>query len=239
MDWGDLRDAAKRAQAAYIIDAAQAKAAFESLGHTFISQFKDEDSQAVLSVGPDGRTYFSLAGTRFSAGKLGDLIDDLQTDALDLGGGAKVTRGPYESAKELFEWALSVVPAGTVLHCSGHSLAGWRISYAPCFVKPEQIGSLFAFEPPRGANLAYYQKYQNELAGLIVCGNGRDIWFGYPRLGPWIHRPGPMVHLTTTGYEIIDTAKWPGGLSLGDHSIDLVVQRLEKIAAASTLTPAA
>jgi hypothetical protein len=238
MDFAPILSAARRAQAAYIMDAAQAKAAFEALGHTFIAQFKDHDSQAVLSLGPDGKTYFSLAGTRFSDRQLGDLIDDLQTDALDLGGGAKVTRGPYESAKELFAWALSVVPKGTVLNCAGHSLAGWRISYIGSFVPSAQIGSLFAFEPPRGANLAYYAKYQKELAGLTIIGNSADIWFGYPRLGGWKHRPGPMIHLSKTGYQVIDTSAWPGGLSLADHSIDLVVQRLEKLAAAP-LQPAA
>lgn len=229
MDWSATLAAAKRANAAYIIDAAQSKAAFEAMGHTYISLFQDNDSQAVLSTDADGATYLSISGTRFSAGKIGDLIDDLQTQPVDLGDGAKVTHGAYDSAKEIFDWALSVVPAGTVLNCSGHSLAGWRISYAPVFVPSAQIGSLFAFEPPRGANLAYYQKYQKELAGLVIVGNGRDCWFGYPRVGGWIHRPGPMVHLTASGYQIIDTANWPGGLSLGDHSIDLVVSRLQAL----------
>jgi hypothetical protein len=237
MDFAPILAAAKRAQAAYIMDAAQAKAAFEALGHTFIAQYKDADSQAVLST-CDGKTYFSLAGTRFSDRQIGDLIDDLQTDALDLGGGAKVTRGPYESAQELFAWALSVVPAGTVLHCAGHSLAGWRISYIGSFVPADQIGSLFAFEPPKGANVAYYQKFVRELAELVIVCNGRDIWMNSPRLGEWIHRPGPMVWLTSTGFQVIDTSKWPGGFNLGDHSIDLVVERLEKLAAAP-MKPAA
>jgi hypothetical protein len=47
-----------------------------------------------------------------------------------------------------------------------------------------------------------------------------------------------MIHLSKTGYQVIDTSAWPGGLSLSDHSIDLVVQRLEKLAAAP-LQPAA
>lgn len=237
MDFAPILAAARLAQAAYIIDATQAKGAFEALGHTFISQYQDNDSQAVLSE-MGGATYLSISGTRFSAGKIGDLIDDLQTNPVDLGGGAKVTRGAFDSAKEIFAWALSLVPAGTVLHCSGHSLAGWRISYAPACLPASQIGSLFAFEPPRGANLAYYQKYQKELAGLVIVGNSRDIWVGYPRLGGWIHRPGPMIHLTAAGFEVIDTSKWPGGLSLADHSIDLVVQRIEKLAAAP-MKPAA
>lgn len=237
IDWQAAALAVQRANSAYIMDTAQAKAAFEAMGHVFISQLKDGNSQAVLSVGPDGLTYLSMAGTRFSDGQIGDLIDDLQTDSIDLGDGAKVTRGAYESAGKIFRWALSIVPTGTVLNCAGHSLAGWRISYIPCFVPAAQIGSLYAFEPPRGANLAYYQKYQKELAGLLIFGNSKDIWFGYPRLGDWIHRPGSMAHLLSVGYQMIDTSAWPGGLNLGDHDIDLVQQRIEAIAA--PLKPAA
>jgi hypothetical protein len=239
MDWAATALAARRAQAVYIMDAAKAKAAFTALGDSFVAQYQDADSQAVLSTDAAGAWHLSLSGTRFSDGQIGDLIDDLQTDALDLGGGAKVTRGPYESAKQIFAWALKIVPADAVVSVCGHSLGGWRLAYTPCFLAPERIGALHAFEPPKGANAAYYAKYAKELAGLVIVGNGRDIWFGYPRLGAWIHRPGQMVWLTSTGFQLIDTAAWPGGLSLPDHSIDLVVDRLEKIAANSGIRPAA
>jgi hypothetical protein len=239
MDWLAIATAAKRAQAAYLMDEAQAKAAFEALGDTFIGRFHDDDSQAVLTTGADGKTYFSLAGTRFSAGKVGDLLDDIDLVPVDMGDGAIVPRGAYESAKELFAWALSMVPDGTALHCSGHSLAGWRLSYTPLFVKPEQIGGLWAFEPPKSANRAYFARHAAALANMVIVGNGADIWVAYPRLGPWMHRPGPMIHLSATGFSIIDTSKWPGGLSLADHDIDTVVVRLEKIAANANLRPAA
>lgn len=239
MDFAAILAAAKRAQAAYIIDAAAARGAFEALGYSWIGQYQDADSQAVLTRDAAGAVYLSISGTRFSAGKIGDLIDDLQTKPLDVGQGAAVTRGPYESAAEIWEWAKRLVPANTIWNVEGHSLGGWRTSYTPLFVPEAQIGMLHAFEPPKGANAAYYSRYAAALASLVIVGNGRDIWFGYPRLGrDWRHRPGPMIWLTSSGFEVIDTSRWPGGFNLGDHSIDLVVARLEKLAAAP-LKPAA
>lgn len=229
MNFAAMLAAAKCSQAAYIIDPTQAKAAFEAMGHMFISQYKDNDSQAVLSRDSTGATCLSISGTRFSAGKIGDLFDDVQLEPVDVGNGAKVTRGAYESAKEIWEWALKLAPAGAVFNVCGHSLGGWRAAYTPLFIPAAQIGALHAFEPPKGANLAYYQKYVRELAGLVIVGNGLDIWVNYPRLGGWVHRPGLMVHLQQTGFQLIDTSKWPGGLSLGDHSIDLVVSRIAAI----------
>lgn len=228
IDWQELARAAKRAQLAYTINPVEAQKAFESIGHTFISQYQDADSQAVLSV-QDGETYLSISGTRFSAGKIGDLIDDLQTQPYDLPDGVKVTRGPYESARQIWTWALNICPDVQFNVC-GHSLGGWRTSYTPLFIPKAQIGSLYCFEPPKGANAAYYERYADELAGMVTVGNGRDIWFGYPRSGDWMHKPGPMVWLTSTGYNIIDTRDWPGGLNLADHSIDTVVGRLEELA---------
>lgn len=235
MEFATVLAAAKRAQAAYIIDAAAARAAFEALGYTWIDQYQDGDSQAVLVKDTTGAVYLSISGTRFSAGKMGDLIDDLQTQPIDVGGGAKVTRGAYESATEIWKWAKQHLPASTVWNVEGHSLGGWRTSYTPLFVPRAQIGKLHAFEPPKGANAAYYGLFNDELASLQIVANGRDIWFGYPRLGDWIHRPGQMLWLQSKGYELIDTTAWPGGFSLGDHSIDLVVQRLEQIVASLSL----
>jgi hypothetical protein len=232
MDFAPILAAARLAQAAYIMDAAQAKAAFEALGHTFIAQYRDDDSQAVLSTDASGTVCLSISGTRASDLQLGDLFDDIDLAPIDIGNGAKVTRGAYESAKEIWDWALKLAPTGAVFNVCGHSLGGWRTSYTPCFIPASQIGTLHAFEPPKGANHAYYAKYQKELAGLVIVGNSADVWFGYPRLGDWLHRSGPMVWLTSTGFQMIDTSAWPGGFNLADHSIDLVVQRLEVLAAA-------
>ncbi|TDV39506.1 hypothetical protein C7405_101625 [Paraburkholderia caballeronis] len=236
MDVAAILAAARRARAAYVIDPAHSRAAFEALGCSWIGQYRDGDSQAVLSRDAAGSVYLSISGTRFSAGKFGDLFDDIDVVAVDLGGGVQVTRGAYAGCAEIWAWATSLVPAGTVWNVEGHSLGGWRTSYTPLFVPAAQIGAMHAFEPPKGANLAYYQRYAAELANLVIVGNGADVWFGYPRLDSrWIHRPGPMLHLFDGGSRIIDTAAWPGGLDFGDHDIDLVVGRLTAAMSASAV----
>ncbi|WP_322069987.1 alpha/beta hydrolase family protein [Paraburkholderia bannensis] len=236
MDFAAILAAARRADAAYVIDSAQSRAAFEALGHHWIGHFRDDDSQAVLSSDANG-VYLSISGTRFSAGKLGDLLDDIDTRPVSLGEGVEVTRGAFDGCADIWAWAKAQVPAGTVFNVEGHSLGGWRATYTPLFLPAAQIGALHAFEPPKGANAAYFQKYASELARLVVVGNGADVWFGYPRMdGRWIHRPGEMLHLLPTGYRIIDTSAWQGGLVLGDHDIDLVVSRLAAIASAAAAT---
>lgn len=232
MDFAAILAAARRADAAYFIDPAQSRAAFEALDYTWIGQFQDGDSQAVLSRDARG-VYLSISGTRFSDRKIGDLFDDMDVWPVDLGGGVQVTRGAYEGCAEIWAWAKSQVPAGTVFNVEGHSLGGWRATYTPLFLPPEQIGSLHAFEPPKGANAAFYQRYARELAQLVIVGNGQDVWFGYPRLdGRWIHRPGEILHLLEQGFQVINSTAWPGGISYSDHSMDLVVARLRVIAAA-------
>ncbi|WP_321865751.1 alpha/beta hydrolase family protein [Paraburkholderia tropica] len=237
MNFAEILAAARRADAAYIIDTAKARAAFEALGYTWIGQFKDNDSQAVLSRDASGAVYLSISGTRFSDGKLGDLFDDIVTLPVNLGDGVQVTHGAFDGCADIWAWAKAQVPGGTVFNVEGHSLGGWRATYTPLFLPPAQIGALHAFEPPKGANLAYFQKYSAELARLVIVGNGADLWFGYPRLDRrWIHRPGEMLHLLPTGYRIIDTSEWPGGLDYGDHDIDLVVTRLAVISGAPVAT---
>jgi pimeloyl-ACP methyl ester carboxylesterase len=221
--------AARRAQAAYIMDAGASKSAFEALGYQWIGQTKDHDSQAVLSSDSSGAVYLSISGTRFSDRQLGDLFDDMDLCPVHVGDGAYVTRGAYEGLTDVWQWAKELVPVGTIFNVEGHSLGGWRASYTPLFLPATQIGALHCFEPPKGANAAYYAKFATELASMVIVGNGRDIWMNYPRLGDWLHRPGPMIWLQSKGYQEIDTAAWPGGFSLGDHSIDLVVERLAAV----------
>ncbi|WP_146758013.1 hypothetical protein [Paraburkholderia unamae] len=135
---------------------------------------------------------------------------------------------------KLAPWATVLVPCGTVFNVKGLSLGGSRPAYAPLFLSAAQVGALHAFEPPKGANLAYYQRSCADLARLVIVANGRDAWFGYPRLDPRrIHRPGEMLHLLEQGYRVFDTAAWPGGLDLDDHSMELVVSPLGVKAVAS------
>ncbi|APR40053.1 hypothetical protein [Paraburkholderia sp. SOS3] len=149
MDLAALYAAVLRAQAAYVMDPAKAQAAFEALGCQWIGQYKDGDSQAVLSRDAAGEVCLSISGTRFSDHQLGDLFDDVDLWPVDVGGGAKVTRGAYDGCHEIWQWALSQVPAGTVFNVEGHSLGGWRTSYTPLFLPAAQIGKLHCFEPPR------------------------------------------------------------------------------------------
>lgn len=238
MDFAAILAAARRANAAYLIDPARARAAFEALGYSWIGQFQDGDSQAVLSRDAGG-IYLSISGTRFSDRKLGDLFDDIDVWPVDLGGGVFVTRGAYDGCADIWAWAKAQVPRGTVFNVEGHSLGGWRTAYTPLFLPPEQIGTLHAFEPPMGANLAYYTLHAAALASLVIVGNGADVFFGHPRpAGRWVHRPGPMLHLLAQGFQVIDTGAWPGGWDLADHSMEMVVARLEALAAAP-LEPAA
>ncbi|MGF6937802.1 hypothetical protein OKW41_006964 [Paraburkholderia sp. UCT70] len=230
MDFAAILAAARRANAAYVIDPAQSGVAFEALGYSWIGQFQDGDSQAVLSRDAAG-VYLSISGTRFSDRKLGDLFDDIDVWPVDLGDGVHVTRGAYEGCADIWAWAKAQVPRATVFNVEGHSLGGWRTSYTPLFLPAAQIGALHAFEPPKGANLAYYTRYAAELAALVIVGNGKDVWFGYPRLdGRWIHRPGEVLHLLERGCQVIDSAAWPGGLDYADHRMDLVVERLAALA---------
>lgn len=222
-------NAARLAQAAYIMDDARLGEQLQAMGHTLIDQYADRDSQAMLSIGPDGSVHLSLSGTRFSDHKIGDLIDDMDLFPVDVGNGAAVTHGPYESAAEIWEWARRRAPSGAIFNVCGHSLGGWRCSYTPLFVPSKQIGTLHAFEPPKGANAKYYKMYEAELAEMVIVGNSSDVWFGYPRLGGWLHRPGPMLWLRDDGYRVIDTKDWPGGFDFSDHSIDLVVDRLARL----------
>ncbi|MBN3757253.1 hypothetical protein G3N95_30225 [Paraburkholderia sp. Tr-20389] len=243
MDFGPILDAARRAQAAYIMDAAQSKAAFEALGHTFISQFKDHDSQAVLSVGPDGKTYFSLAGTRASDLQIGDIVDDIDLSPVSVAKGANVTRGPHDSAKELYAWALATCPAGTMLNICGHSLAASRTHLAPLFVPSAQIGTLHSFAAPKFADAGYYATYAHQLTNMVCVVNGADGWCSWP----WFDRrwqARPLVqHIWLKDdhgtFAMIDGNKWPGGWRFSDHDMDNYEARIGKIACMSDIKPAA
>ncbi|CAB3731276.1 hypothetical protein [Paraburkholderia rhynchosiae] len=234
MNLATIAAASQRAQAAYIDAPEKARAAFEALGLCFIDLYQNASHQAALSQSADGKLFLSISGTRFSQGKIGDLFDDMDLAPVDVGMGAQVTRGAYEGLSDMWQWALDTAPAESVFNVEGHSLGGWRATYTPLFIPVRRIGMLHAFEPPKGANAAYYARFQTELAGLVIVGQGRDIWFGYPRLGEWIHRPGPMLWIKSSGYSVIDTQDWPGGLNLADHSIDLAAQRLVALSETAT-----
>ena len=228
MDFPSVLAAAKRAQAAYVMNPAQSKKAFEALGHTWLGIYQNDSHQAIVSRDPVG-VYLSISGTRFSNGKLADLFDDIDNDPIDVGGGALVTQGAYEGLDKVWAWARGLVPTGTVWNVCGHSLGGWRTRYTPLFLAPHEIGDLHSFESPKGGNAKLWEKIGPQLSSLVSVVNGRDLFVSFPFLGDWSHPPRDTIWLKSTGFQVIQPNQFPGGRLISDHSIDLVVNRLQAI----------
>ncbi|PVX61211.1 hypothetical protein [Paraburkholderia unamae] len=232
MDWSAIALAAKRANAAYIIDPVQSKAAFEALGDVWNSIYSDSNNQAVMSVDTAGRTHLSISGTRASSLKLADIFDDVSLVPHPVNGGC-VTDGVISGMQEVWNWALSVAPSGAVFNVCGHSLGAARTHLTPLFIPAAQIGVLWSFEAPKFANAKYYATYAAELAGMVCVLNGRDSWAAWPWIDPlWQARPQQdHIWLKSSGFATIPASQWPGLGSFADHDIDLVQARCEKIAA--------
>lgn len=239
IDWAACALAAKRANAAYLIDPAQSKAAFQALGDVWSDIYSDSNNQAVMSVDPAGRTHLSISGTRASSLKLADIFDDVSLDPHPVNGGC-VTDGVISGMQDVWNWALSVAPSGAVFNVCGHSLGASRTHLSPLFLPAAQIGALHSFEAPKFADARYYSTYAAELAGMVCVLNGRDSWCAWPWVDPrWQSRPQQdHVWLKSSGFSMIPASQWPGLGSFADHGIDLVQSRVEAIAAAS-VKPAA
>jgi hypothetical protein len=227
--------AAKRAQAAYIEDATEAKVAFEALGMEFIGQHEDSLRQAALSRDPGGEIYLSISGTRFGEPNNADLAEDVYLLPVHVGGGAVVAAGVYNGMGDLWAWVHANVPVGAVINVDGHSLGAERALLTPLFLPKAQIGAIHAFEAPKCASAGYWQAYGDELAKVVNTVNGRDVWYGYPWVSQYCHPPWRLIWLTGSGYEIIKPSERPGGLSMGDHSITELIARLQTIAASQIL----
>lgn len=240
MDWAAIALAARRANSAYLIDAAKSKAAFEALGDVWSSIYSDANNQAVLSVDPSGATHLSISGTRASSLKLQDVFDDMSLDPHPVKGGT-VTEGVISGMQQVWDWALSVAPRGAVFNVAGHSLGGSRCHLTPLFVPAAQIGTLHSFEAPKFCGADFYATYAVELANMVCILNGRDTWAAWPWIDPrWQARPKQdHIWLRSSGFAVIPANQWPGLGSFSDHSMDVVQARVEKIAAAADLKPAA
>lgn len=246
MDWKSIAMAARRANAAYVINADDSKDAFSALGDTWISQYQDASHQAVLSADANGETHLSISGTRASALKFMDVIADMSRDPVPVAGG-NATQGVYEGMQRLWDWVLQVVPAGDVVHVSGHSLGGSRTHLTPLFLPAAQIGQLHSFEAPKFADAAFYAAHAGALAEMVCIVNGADLWASWPwKEGPlkdlrWQARPGvPHVWLKDDRgtFSIIPASQWPEGDDPLDHDMSRVQARADAIAA-SAIKPAA
>jgi hypothetical protein len=129
------------------------------------------------------------------------------------------------------------VPAGAVINIEGHSLGAERALLTPLFLAKAQIGSIHAFEAPQCASPEYWHSYADELAKAVHTVCGADVWYGWPPVSQYRHPTSSVIWLTGKGYELIKPSEWPGGLSMGDHSIAEVVARLDTIFASAEKSP--
>ena len=193
-DWQACALAAARANAAYVIDETASKVAFEALGDVWVAMYANSSHQAVISVDSQCETHLSISGTRFSALKLMDVFADMSLDPVSVDGG-NVTAGVYEGMRDMWDWVLSTVPDGDVIHVSGHSLGGARTHLTPLFLPTAQIGQLHSFEAPKFADAAFYATHAEALSGMVCVLNGADLWASWPwKEGPlrdlrWQARP--------------------------------------------------
>lgn len=238
MDWQAIALAARRANAAYIEDAAASKAAFSSLGDDWIDLYQDASHQAVLSVTPSGETHLSISGTRASEGKLADVWADARLVPVTLAGGT-VTTGVSEGMQALWNWVLQTVPQANPISVCGHSLGASRTHLTPAFLPRERIGALHSFAAPKFVAADFYHAHADALADMVCVLNGRDGWASWPWIDPrWKDRP-PLEHIwlqDAGGYQMVLGDLWTSGWDFADHSIDLYQSRIDAIAAATLTT---
>jgi len=232
LNWLSVYQAACRANLAYEQDPAKSEAGFSSLGQGLIwlGLYQKDSHQAVACIDTKGEGWLSISGTRFGT-NWGDVLDDAMILPRSLGNGVHVTVGAFDGVEEMWDWANGLVDPSTVWNVCGHSLGAWRTRYTPVFLPANRIGMLHSFESPKGANAAYWEKYQQELAGMVSIVNGRDLFVSWPFMSyEWTHPQTPMVWLKSIGYQLLMPSMWPGGRLLSDHSMDLVEQRCKLIA---------
>lgn len=243
-DWKRLALAGKRCSAVYLPDGDAAAAAFAALGSTVLGRYCDDRHQAIAHVAPDGTPTLSISGTRVSEGTMadhvGDLLEDVDCAPLDLGDGICVAAGAHQGLDNVWAWALPFFGAASSIDVEGHSLGGWRTCYTPLFLPEARIGRLFALEPPKPANAAYWAKYAGPLRQLVTIVHGRDPWFAWPWISRGLaHPPGQsLIWLHDGTWSLVSEEEWPGGKlgRAGDHGPDTAVVALEALAAAYSVT---
>lgn len=220
--------AAQRANAAYEMNPVASVAGFAALGLTHLGLYQNDSHQAVVSHDAAGQFFLSISGTRFLK-EWGDLFDDLDTTAVPVGDpalGAKVAAGAYGGLVDVYAWAKSLAPAGTIWTVEGHSLGGGRARFAPLFLSPAELGAMYSFESPKFANAAFWSEYAWEMDKLTSVVNGRDLWVSWPFISEYSHPLRTQVWLQDSGYQLITPDQWPGGRWPSDHDMGLVLSRL-------------
>ncbi|MGF6963042.1 hypothetical protein OKW43_000047 [Paraburkholderia sp. WC7.3g] len=242
MDWQALALACRRANAAYIENDGDSKAAFYALGDTWISQLQDESHQAVLSVDKAGATWLSISGTRASDGQLADVWRDVALTPVSIKGG-HVTRGAQSGMVHVFDWAMSTAPVGTVFNLTGHSLGAVSVTLAPGYLAANQIGTITSLAAPKFIAADFFVSHAAVFQRLTAVVSGADGWCSFPWFDSrWQCRaPTRTIWLKDdigTFQVLIDGNQWPGGWRFGDHDIGHYQSRIERIASLD-LTPEA
>jgi hypothetical protein len=222
--------AAQRAQAVYIVDPKASQAAFEGLGMTFLGQYQDATHQGVVSRDTKGQFYVTIAGSRESDGYGADLLADIWLAPVHAINGGVVASGVYEGMDKFWAWALNLIPATAVINMEGHSLGAERVLLAPLFIPKARLGDMHAFEAPMCADQDYWDAYRDELAHVVYTVQGADRWFAYPPRQGYCHdaKANLLWFLSTNKILWTTAAAWiTTALSDADHSIDLLVQRIQ------------
>jgi len=243
MDWHALALACRRANASYVETGVASKAAFGALGDAWIGQYADRSHQATLSVDPLGQTWLSISGTRASQLQVGDILRDVDLSPVAVNDG-HVTAGASQGMDRVFDWARSTAPAGTVFQIVGHSLGAVSATLAPGYLPASQIGTITSLAAPKFIAADFFASHAEVFKRLIALVSGSDGWSSWPWFDPrWQYRaPVPTVWLKDdrgTFAVLSDGNQWKGGWAFEDHDIGSYQKRLDVIAAASDIKPAA
>ena len=243
-DLGVLLAHARRCNAVYIADAAQAYAAYVQLGRKVIARYSSDTAQAVLSVAagspPDAVPDLDIAGTRVSNGSWLFAAEDVLEDAEevvynhDLGGGAQVASGAFSRATEIWTHVRDCVPKGCRVH--GHSLGGGT-TYAMLAVMPQSLfldGST-SWEGIKAFNDAGWALYADSRKKVLPIINGLDPWAYHPWQSSMKWTPEPLLWLNGGKVQWTSRDTWPGPSSLhaSDHDIEQVIIDLARAALAA------
>lgn len=242
MDWSATALACRRANSAYIIPQDQSRSAFEALGDVWIGMYANSSHQAVLSADDRGETHLSISGTRASALKLMDIFADVSLEPVSIAGGT-ITQGVVEGMQQMWDWVHATVPAGDVVHVSGHSLGGSRAQASPAFMDGARLGIIHSFAAPKFIAADFFAAHADVVARMVCVLNAADGWASWPWFDHrWQDRP-PIEHAwlknDVGAFQMIQGPLWPNGWVFADHDIGMYQGRCDKIAASSDLKPAA
>jgi hypothetical protein len=242
IDFKNLLEAMKRANAVYQDSDDMAKQAFESIGCKLLGRYSDHFHQAVVCITPDNSYEICISGTRVTDGTIAQTIADLSEDVYfyphDIGQGAKVAKGAYFKLDEVFTWALSFIPETEMIQISGHSLGGQRAHLTPLFVPIDRIKSIYSFAPPKAANKKYWEQYENlnDVIFTVVCED--DPWFAWPWKFDELEHPefNELIWLHDDTYSLIYPKNWPGGnvLNQKNHYPETYINKLNSIVNTNT-----